>query len=50
MRLSQVARAFQKAAVITRDINAVKRHRVAKRIINRQIGRLVGRQLRRLFL
>jgi hypothetical protein len=50
MTLSKLARLFYRASVITRDLNAVSRHRVAKRIVNRQIGRMFGRVARKVFL
>lgn len=50
MTLSKIARIFHKAAVITRDLNAVQHHRIAKRIINRELGRIAGRLLRKVWL
>jgi Holliday junction resolvasome RuvABC ATP-dependent DNA helicase subunit len=50
MTLNQLARVFHKAAVISRDINAVHHHRIAKRIVNRELGRIAGRLLRKVYL
>lgn len=47
MNLSQLARLFGKAAVITRDVNAIKRGRVKERIYNRVIGRVNSRIMRK---
>lgn len=46
MTLSQLARALGKAAVYTRDINAVRRGRVAERVGNRLMGRTINRAMR----
>jgi hypothetical protein len=47
MNLSQLARLFGKAAVITRDVNAVKKGRIGQRLYNRAIGRVNSRIMRR---
>lgn len=46
MTLSKLARALGKAAVITRDVNAVARGRIGQRIVNRVVGRKVAKVMR----
>lgn len=46
MNLSKLARAFGKAAVITRDVNAVKRGRIGQRVVNRVVGRAASKAMR----
>ncbi len=50
MTLSRLARMFGKAAVIVRDVNAVKRGRVGRRVYNRAVGRTFGKLLRKVIL
>jgi hypothetical protein len=47
MTLSQLATLFGRAAVYTRDVNALRRGRLAERLANRLMGRLVSRAMRR---
>lgn len=49
MNLSKLARLFGKAAVYTRDVNAVKRGRVKERVANRVMGRLASKLMGRLW-
>jgi hypothetical protein len=49
MTLSQLARLFGRAAVYTRDVNAVRRGRIGERLVNRVAGRLVSRAMRRVW-
>ena len=46
MTLSQLARLLGKASVYTRDINAVKRGRIAQRVGNRVVGRTISSAMR----
>lgn len=46
MTLSQLARLLSRGAVITRDVNAVRRGRVAQRVGNRLMGKAIGRTMR----
>lgn len=46
MTLSQFASALSRAAVIARDVNAVRRGRAAERVGNRLIGKALGRAMR----
>lgn len=46
MTLSQFASALGRAAIITRDINAVRRGRIAERVGNRVIGGTISRFMR----
>lgn len=46
MTLSQLANVLSKAAVYTRDANAVKRNRVPQRVGNRIIGKAIGKAMR----
>ena len=50
MTLSQLARALSRAAVYTRDVNAVKRGRTPERIVNRTAAKLLARSVRRFWL
>lgn len=49
MTLGQLASIMTRGAQIVRDVNAVKRGRVVQRVENKIIGRLVSRQLRRVW-
>lgn len=49
MNLSKLARLFGQAAVVTRDVNAVKRGRIVQRIGNRVVGRAISKSTRRLW-
>lgn len=46
MTLSRLAAALTRGARLVRDVNAVRRGRVRQRLVNRAIGRFVGRTLR----
>jgi hypothetical protein len=46
VNLSKLARALTRAAVITRDVNAVRRGRIGQRLDTRMVGRQVGRLTR----
>lgn len=46
MTLSQLARVFGKAVVLTRDVNAVRRGRVVERAANRTMGRSMSTVMR----
>jgi hypothetical protein len=49
MNLSKLASLLSKAAVYTRDVNAVTRRRTSQRVANRMIGRAANKALRRLW-
>lgn len=49
VNLSKLARLLGKAAVYTRDVNAVKRGRVGKRVTNRVMGRGASKIMRKLW-
>jgi hypothetical protein len=46
MTLSRFATGLNRWARIARDVNAVRRGRIGQRLVNRAIGRTVGRLLR----
>lgn len=49
MTLNRLASLLFRASVRVRDVQAVRRHRVAQRLVNRAMGRTFGRATRRLW-
>ncbi len=43
MNFSKIARTLDKAAVIARDLNAIKRGRIGQRLVNRAMGKALGK-------
>jgi hypothetical protein len=49
MTLNQLSRKLVKANTLIRDVNAVKRGKIAQRLVNRALARGVNRSMRRVW-